>query len=120
VSVVSISSNLDRLSLTNICNGAVPERFERALTAIMKNIRDPMAPAKQKRKMTLEFEFEPHTDRSGAEVTFSIKEKLAGDETVKGNIYMFCPPGGELTACPRDPRQELLFSTGDTDPNNKM
>ena len=112
-------NNLDKLTLENICNGAVPERFGRALTAILKNIRDPMAPAKQKRRMTLEFTFEPHTDRSGAEVMFAIKEKLAGDETVKGNIYMACPPGGELTAYPKDPRQELLFATSDAT-TNKM
>jgi len=106
--------NLDKLTLDNICNGAVPERFNRALQAILKNIRDANAPARQKRKMTLEFIFEPHQDRSGAEVLFAIKEKLAGDEEVKGNIYMAQPPGGELTAYPRDPRQELLFSTGDS------
>lgn len=105
--------NLDKLTLDNICAGSVPERFNRALTAILKNIRDPMAPARMKRRLTLEFEFEPHQDRSGAEVIFSIKEKLAGDETIKGNIYMAQPPGGELTAYPRDPRQEMLFSSSD-------
>jgi hypothetical protein len=106
-------NNLDQLTLDNICNGAVPERFLRALNTILRNIRDPNTPATGKRKMTLEFTFAPHNDRSGAEVEFGIKEKLAGDETVTGNIYMAQPPGGELRAYPRDPRQEVLFGSHD-------
>jgi len=103
-------TNLDQLTLENICGGAVSERFHRALSAILKNMRDPNTPAKAKRTLTLEFNFSPHADRCGAGVAFSIKEKLAGDEAVEGNIYMAQGQSGELKAYPRDYRQEMLFA----------
>jgi hypothetical protein len=96
----------------------VPERFARALRQILKNMRDVNAPAKAKRTLTLEFTFEPHTDRCGAEVTCKLKEKLAGDDAVKGNIYMAQQASGELAAYPRDPRQEMLFSAGEAATKN--
>jgi hypothetical protein len=102
-------NNLDSLTLDNICSGAVAERFQRSLQQILKNIRDVNAPAKSKRSLTMEFTFEPHVDRCGAEVSFKIKEKLVGDEVVKGNIYMAQNQNG-LTAYPRDIRQEVLFN----------
>lgn len=103
-------NNMDQLTLQNICGGAVPERWTRALKLILKNMRDVNAPVKATRTLTLEFTFRPHVDRCGAEVSFKVKEKLAGDDAVQGNIYMAQQPGGELTAYPRDIRQELLFA----------
>jgi hypothetical protein len=110
--------NLDELTLENICSGAVPERFKRALQSILENMRDPNSPAKAKRTLNLEFTFAPHVDRCGAEVTFKIKERLAGDEEVTGNIYMAATGNGGITAYPRDPRQEMLFAMSSTNSSN--
>lgn len=102
--------NLEELTLDNICGGAVPERFHRAMQQIVKNMRDMNVPVKAKREIDMKFTFEPHADRCGGEVTVRVKQTLGGDEEVKGNIYMGQAQGGELKAYPRDIRQELLFA----------
>lgn len=99
---------MDELTLENICAGAVPEVFARSLKQLLKNIRDPNTDPEMKRTLTLEFQFKPHSDRSGADVVLTVKEKLASLVAVKGAMYV-TSKGGELAAFPRDPRQEMLF-----------
>ena len=98
----------EKLTLDNICAGAVPEIFQRSLKAVLANIRDPNADGDAKRTLTLEFTFKPHSDRSGADVSMVVKEKLATLPCVKGALFV-SQKGGELNAYPRDPRQEALF-----------
>ena len=98
----------EKLSLENICNGALEEVFQREIGRLLANIRDVNTDAGQKRKLVIEFGFEPHADRSGAQVVMQVKTPLAHVEPVKGNIHI-AAIGGELAAFPRDPRQELLF-----------
>lgn len=98
----------EKLTLENICGGAVPEVFRRSLDIVLRNIRDPNTDAEMKRKMSLEFTFAPHADRAGADVVLVVKEKLASLVTVKGAMYV-SQKSGELAAYPRDPRQEVLF-----------
>lgn len=99
-----------KLSLENICQGALPEVFHRSIESIIENIRDPNTDAEAKRTLTLEFVFTPHADRSGADVTLKTKEKLAGLQSVKGAIFV-SRMDGKLAAYPNDPRQELLFTS---------
>lgn len=98
------------LSIENICGGAVPERFERELSELLKNISDPNTDAEQKRTIVLEFQFTPFPDRSGAQVVLLCKGKLATAEPVPGNIF-FARNGAMLKAYSHDPRQDNLFGT---------
>jgi hypothetical protein len=100
----------ESLTIENICGGAVPERFQRELSVLLQNINDPNNPAEGKRKLTLEFEFEPFPDRSGAIVTLVCKSKLAGVENVQGGIY-FARNGLALKAYAHDPKQPQLFGS---------
>jgi len=100
----------DSLTLENICGGSVPERFQRELSALLQNINDPNNPAETKRKLTLEFEFEPFPDRTGAIVTLICKSKLAATENVQGGIY-FSRSGLSLRAHAHDPRQVAMFTS---------
>jgi hypothetical protein len=100
----------ETLSIENICGGAVSERFERELHEVLKNISDPNTDAEQKRTITLEFQFKPFPDRSGAQVLFSCKGKLAAAEGVAGSVF-FAKQGALLRAYAHDPRQEQLFGT---------
>jgi hypothetical protein len=98
----------EKLTLDNICAGAVPEIFQRSLKLVLANIRDPNADADARRTLTLEFTFKPHSDRAGADVSMVVKEKLATLPAIKGAMFV-SQKGGELNAYPRDPRQEALF-----------
>lgn len=98
----------EKLTLENICAGAVPEVFARSLQLVLANIRDPNADGEAKRTLTMEFTFKPHSDRSGADVSLIVKERLATLPAVKGALFV-SSKGGKLEAYPRDPRQEMLF-----------
>jgi len=88
----------------------VPERFERELTELLKNISDPNTPPDSKRSITLEFQFTPFGDRSGAQVTLVCKGKLAAADPVSGSVF-FAKQGPFIKAYAHDPRQENLFGT---------
>jgi hypothetical protein len=107
----SIEYNGD-LSIENICGGAVPERFQKELCVILQNINDPNNPAETKRKLVLEFEFEPFPDRTGAIVTLVCKSKLAALENVQGGVY-FARNGLALKAYAHDPQQAKMFEAKD-------
>jgi len=59
-----------QLSITNICEGGVPEVFMREVRAVLENIADINTSPDGKRKITLVFEFEPTADRRPATVSF--------------------------------------------------
>jgi hypothetical protein len=102
---------MDRLTLANICKGAVEERFAREVSALLDNIGDPNTPAEKPRELTLKFKFLPFADRAGAQVSFEIGSKLAPMAPVKGNVYLTVDRStGEIFAYPRDPRQDSLFA----------
>ena len=100
----------ETLSIENICGGAVAERFDRELVELLKNISDPNTLADQKRTITLEFQFMPFPDRSGATVHLICKGKLAAVEPVPGSVF-FAKVGAIVKAYAHDPRQEQLFGT---------
>lgn len=62
-------SEVRPLTLDTICEGGVPEVFERELRAVLNNIADPNTEAEKVRGITLKFSFRPTEDRLGASVT---------------------------------------------------
>jgi hypothetical protein len=104
----------DRLSILNICRGAVPELFDREVAELMDNINDCNTDVGKKRKIVLEFDFEPFKDRSGATVTVQCKSKLAAVEAVEGNIFFARDAKNNVNAYPHDPRQVAMFAETQT------
>ena len=107
----------ETLNLENICNGGVPEVFERELSQVLENIADVNTDPEEVRKITFEFAFEPFKDRSGAMVRFRCKSKIAPVEEVAGQMFVQ-RRGTNLTAIAHDPKQARMFdgktaSTGD-------
>ena len=100
------------VSLSNVCGGAVEEYFQRELDLILKNIADPNTNAEAARALTLEFKIKPFKDRSGAQVEFVCKSKMAGIETVKGTMFLQRTAAG-VNAFAHDPRQARLFTPTD-------
>lgn len=98
------------LNIGNICGGAVNEIFERELQEVLKNISDPNTPAKAKRKIVLEFSFEPGKTRESAEVEFKCVSKTVPTTSVSGSIFMQ-KRHGSVQAYAHDPRQDALFKS---------
>jgi len=99
----------EALSISNICGGAVEEVFAREMGIILANIADQNTNPEATRALTLEFKIKPFKDRSGAQIEFACKSKMAGVDTVKGTMFLQ-RRGTALVAVPHDPRQSRLFN----------
>ena len=97
------------LSLYNVCRGAADEIFQREVNLVIDNIIDNNTDPEQKRSITMEFDFVPMKDRSGAAVSLKVKSKLAGVEPVEGTMFL-TRRSGEIVAVPYDPNQGDLFN----------
>ena len=75
------------VSLSNLCGGAIEEVFQREFAEVLANIADINTDAEAKRKITLEFTIQPFEDRSGAQVTFACKSKTVPVNAVKGTVW---------------------------------
>lgn len=106
------------LTIENICGGCVEERFQRELELVLRNIADVNTPHDQKRTFSLEFEFRPFPDRSGANIVLNVKSKLAAIEPVVGTTF-FAKDGARTKAFNHDPRQDNLFGTDKSLGQNK-
>src|SRR6266436_156012 len=103
----------EELNIINICNGAVPDLFERELKEVYKNIQDVNTPYEKARKIIFEFTFEPFDDRSGAMVHFSCKSRSVPVEEKSGRSFIQ-RRGGNVLAFPHDPQQARLFNPPET------
>lgn len=99
----------EKLNLENICNGGVPEIFERELGEVMKNIADVNTDPEGTRKIVFEFTFEPYKDRSGTLIRFRCKSKLEPVEEVQGQAFITRTNSG-IVAVAHDPKQARLFN----------
>lgn len=97
------------LNIGNICEGAIPELFDRETRNVLDNIADVSTDAEQVRKLTIELHFKPAPDRKSAVVVAKVHTKLAGVEPTAGSIF-FQKRGGKLLAYAEDPRQDRLFA----------
>ncbi len=98
----------DKVTITNLGKGVVPELFERELAKVMKNIANPDTKATAKRKITLEIAFTPYEDRSGVKVSVIGKSTLASAQAVDGRLFL-AMKDGKLQAYPHDINQARLF-----------
>jgi hypothetical protein len=98
----------EKVSLGNICNGALEEVFQREWAQVLANIGDVNTDPEAKRKLTLELTVKPFKDRSGAQVTFHCKSKQVPVEAVEGTVFLR-RQGMVLVAVPHDPQQIRMF-----------
>lgn len=96
------------LSLENICNGGVPEVFERELAEILSNMADVNTDPEAIREITLKFKFKPFPDRSGASIKFKCSSKIAPVEEVGGQMFVQ-RRGTALIGIAHDPKQTRMF-----------
>lgn len=97
----------DLLSIDNMANGAVYEMTTDALKKLAENIADVNTSPTQKRKIVITIEAAPYNDRSGAELTIKVENKLAGQKPATGTTY-FARRNGEVLAFSRNMAQERI------------
>lgn len=104
---------VESVTLSTICHGAVPEVFERELRQVLNNIADPNTVAEKLRTLTLKFTFKPTEDRSQTDIHFSCMAALQPVKVVKSQAFL-SRHTGQLKAYAVDTRQGALF--GDENP----
>ena len=102
-------TEIPELNISNICGGAVPERFDLEVREVLKNIKDLNTAAEAKRTLTIKFEFSPSKDRNYVAVDMSVSRKNAVLETVSGGLFLR-GDGDRVRAFTEDPRQLQIFA----------
>ena len=85
------------LTLSNIANGAINERFQEELARVIKNIEDPNTDATAKRKITINVVLSPNATRDIVTAKFDTKSTLAPSYSI--GTSMFVGREGEKTVC---------------------
>ena len=67
------------IGLDTLLNGAVDEAFREELKIAIQSIRDVNKLAKSKRKISVNFELSPNSDRDLVGVKISVKSNVGGD-----------------------------------------
>ena len=96
------------ISLSTICEGAVPEVFARELKEVLANMADPNTDPERARGLTIKFTFKPLSDRSGAQVSFTCKPTLQPVEVAKSPVFL-SRHTGQLKAYSVNQQQQALF-----------
>lgn len=89
--------SLEKVTLSNISNGAATELFDRELTEVMKNINDKNTEAKKVRTITLKVSISPNGDRTSCETTINCHSSMAPVKGVDSSILLG-KEGNKLTA----------------------
>lgn len=96
--------NLHDLTLESICNKGAEEVFQHELKKIIDSIKDPNTPAKDKRKLILEFVFHPNSERNGSQVDLIPSVKLPKMKPVPGHMHL----ENDKPTCVVEVQQELF------------
>lgn len=99
----------EQLSLTNIADGAVIERFDQALKDILENLMDPNTTDK-KREIVVKVSFKRNADRTMIQVDAAVDTKPASRNPVQVVALMGKALGGGVEANEVLPAQQPLFS----------
>lgn len=105
-----ITQELKGATINTLAGGAIPELFAYELNRVMANIDDHNTSPNQKRKITIEVEFEPDDSREQIETSISVKSKVAGVKKVSAITYAVRDRGGKLVAYNREYKQPSLFA----------
>lgn len=99
---------IDPISITSICGGAIPEVFERVLQEVLDNITDPNTSDLKARAINIQLTFKPMAGRTGAEIAFQCASKLSPVAAIKSSVFL-AKQDGQLRAYARDVNQQVMF-----------
>ena len=75
---------MNKIALAEVNNGAAERLFDEELERIIQNVNDVNTDAKEPRKLTLEFTFNPHVTREMGSIDVKCKSKLAPTKSFTG------------------------------------
>lgn len=105
----------ESITLSTICDGGVPEVFERELREVIANIADPNTNPEATRSLTIKFVFKPYEDRSGSHIGFTCKPGLQPVQMRKSQMFL-SRHTGQLKAYAQDQRQVSMFVKTEENP----
>lgn len=76
------------IDLENLAGGELAEKFQEAMKKIVKNMRDPNTPYKNKRSLIIKLTFEQTEDRDDVSIDGQIDVKLAPVKGVKTRMII--------------------------------
>lgn len=99
---------IEPISISSICGGAIPEVFERVLQEVLDNITDPNTSDMKARAINIQLTFKPMAGRTGAEIAFQCSSKLSPVAAIKSSVFL-AKQDGTLRAFARDVNQQVMF-----------
>ena len=106
-------TDLQEVTLENLCGGAVPELFARELAAVLQNVSDPNTKAKKARTITIKVRITPVSEsRDGAFIEVAVDSDLSGVQPI-GTAVHLVRRGGRTIAYGKNPNQTELPLTRD-------
>jgi hypothetical protein len=108
-------TKLHEVNLETFAGGAAPERFERELGRVLRNIMDPNTDPEALREIALKFKIKPDETRTFLRTRLEVTSKLAPARPVETPLHL-AEKGGRYVAVGYDPRQPDLFP-GAQDPD---
>lgn len=78
---------MPEISIETIGGGVIPERFDRELRRVLKNIADPNTHPKAKREITVKVTIKPSESREIASMTVSCSSKIAPVRDHETSLY---------------------------------
>ena len=98
------------ITLANLADSGVGEKFDREIGAALKNVRDPNRHWKQPRKITLTVTFKAIDEQcEELQMESKVETKFAGMKPEVDRAYLGVDDRGRIVAATIDPRQRDLF-----------
>ena len=79
----------EKLTLANLCGGAIQEKMDRAIEKVARNILDPNTDPKKKRSITLKLIFQPdEDDNEDVDVQAQVSVSLIPEQGTATKMFM--------------------------------
>ena len=78
----------EHITLSQIGNGSLEERFQEELQKILVNIQDPNTKPVDQRKITMTVAFKPNEDRDDAQIMIGVSSSLASYKQVSTSVFL--------------------------------
>jgi len=112
---MTTTRDFSKVTLQSLADGAAGERFNRELSEVLENVRDPNTSYKKARKVTLELTIAAEDDeRTLLKYAVSVNKKIVPMEDLGGIMYVE-REGSKYIAVTQDPDQPDMFPTAERD-----
>ena len=100
---------INSFTLANFMGGALEERFAGELARVLDNIRDPNTPALGKRKIVVEFVFDPEDSREVGDIECTVSSKPQGTKRLASRMFIGKDREGNPVVSTENPKQTKMF-----------